>query len=123
MLVLIASVASSHRKMKYLRRFKWSHLTEQIANENAERAARMREEVRRTKVENKRFVEDVERGKMLEGMEGKRKAKGLEVEGERGGGDGKGRRKEFKQRKVQSQQDDGDKKAAEFLQRAGRKIF
>ena len=107
--------------MKYLRGFKWSHLTEQIANENAERAARMREEVRRTKVENKRFVEDVEKGKMLEGMEGKRRAKGLEVESG-GGGEG-ARRKEFKQRKVQRQQDDGDKKAAEFLQRAGRKIF
>ena len=61
--------------MKYLNGFKWSHLTEQIANENAERAARMREEVRRTRKENKAFVEDVERGKMLEGMETKRKAR------------------------------------------------
>ncbi|KAK3697548.1 S-adenosylmethionine-dependent methyltransferase [Vermiconidia calcicola] len=33
--------------MKYLKGFKWSHLTEQIANENAERAARMREEMDR----------------------------------------------------------------------------
>lgn len=62
--------------MKYLKGFKWNHLTEQIANENAERAARMREEVRRTRQENKAFVEDVERGKMLEGMESKREAKG-----------------------------------------------
>lgn len=108
--------------MKYLRGFKWGDLTEQIKNENAERAARMKEEVRRTKEENRRFVQDVERGKMLEGMEGKRKAKGLEVEA--GGEADKGRRrKEFKQRKVRSAQDDGDKKAEEFLQRAGRKIF
>lgn len=61
--------------MKYLTGFKWSHLTEQIANENAERAARIREEVRRTRVENKAFVEDVEKGKMLVGMERKGKAK------------------------------------------------
>lgn len=62
--------------MKYLKGFKWSHLTEQIANENAERAARMREEVRKTRQENKAFVENVERGKMLENMEAKRQTRG-----------------------------------------------
>lgn len=61
--------------VKYLRGFKWTHLTEQIANENAERVARLREEVRRTRKENKAFVEDVERGKMVEGMVRKRMAK------------------------------------------------
>lgn len=61
--------------MKYLHGFKWSHLTEQIAAENAEREARMREEIRRTRKENKAFLDDIERGKMLEGMESKRKAK------------------------------------------------
>ncbi|USW57090.1 Putative nucleotide-binding alpha-beta plait domain superfamily, ABT1/ESF2, RNA recognition [Septoria linicola] len=61
--------------MKYLTGFKWDHLTEQISNENAERAARVREEIRRTRKENKAFVEDVERGKMLEGIEKKNKAK------------------------------------------------
>ncbi|CAK3993820.1 related to Pre-rRNA-processing ESF2 [Lecanosticta acicola] len=61
--------------MKYLKGFKWHHLTEQIANENAERAARIREEIRRSRKENKAFVEDVERAKMLEGMESKKKAK------------------------------------------------
>ncbi|KAK0978996.1 RNA-binding ATPase activator esf2 [Friedmanniomyces endolithicus] len=61
--------------VKYLRGFKWTHLTEQIANENAEKVARLREEVRRTRKENKAFVEDVERGKMVEGMVRKRMAK------------------------------------------------
>jgi ESF2/ABP1 family protein len=60
--------------MKYLTGFKWSHLTEQIANENAERAARLRAEVARTRRENKSFVEDVERSKMLEGMRVKKAA-------------------------------------------------
>ena len=88
--------------MKYLKGFKWSHLTEQIANENAERTARMREEIRKTKRENKAFVEDIERGKMLEGMENKQRAKM-----ERGGGMGgegrgvrRGPAKVFKQNKV-----------------------
>ncbi|KAK0838076.1 RNA-binding ATPase activator esf2 [Friedmanniomyces endolithicus] len=61
--------------VKYLRGFKWTHLTEQIANENAQRVARLREEVRRTRKENKAFVDDVERGKMVEGMVRKRRAK------------------------------------------------
>lgn len=60
--------------MKYLTGFKWSHLTEQIANENAERAARLRAEVARTRRENKSFVEDIERSKMLEGMRAKKAA-------------------------------------------------
>ena len=68
--------------MKYLHGFKWSHLTEQIAAENAEREARMREEIRRTRKENKAFLDDVERGKMLEGMESKRKAKRSAANGE-----------------------------------------
>lgn len=62
--------------MLYLRGFKWHHLTEQIAAENAERAARMRAEISRTTRENKDFVRNVERAKMLDGMQAKRDAKG-----------------------------------------------
>ncbi|KAK5165608.1 RNA-binding ATPase activator esf2 [Saxophila tyrrhenica] len=94
--------------MKYLKGFKWSHLTEQIANENAERAARMREEVRKTKQENKAFVDDIERGKMLEGMETKRKMKQA-----RGGSKAeqpvrKGMTNDFKQKSAR-RMDDGTK--------------
>ena len=53
--------------IKYLKGFKWSHLTEQIANENAERAARLRQEIGQTTKENKRFIRNVEKAKMLEG--------------------------------------------------------
>ncbi|KAK3076684.1 hypothetical protein LTS18_012343, partial [Coniosporium uncinatum] len=49
--------------IKYLKGFKWHHLTEQIANENAERAARMRAEISRQTRENKEFVNNVERAK------------------------------------------------------------
>lgn len=80
--------------MKYLKGFKWSHLTEQIAAENAEREARLREEIRRTRKENKAFVEDIERGKALEGMDSKRKAKGSETSTKRP-------EREFKQAKAQ----------------------
>ena len=68
--------------MKYLKGFKWHHLTEQIANENAERAARLRAEIAQTTRENKAFLQNVERAKMLAGMEAKknRKREGLESE-------------------------------------------
>jgi ESF2/ABP1 family protein len=53
--------------IKYLKGFKWHHLTEQIANENAERAARLRADISRVSRENKHFVQNVERAKMLRG--------------------------------------------------------
>lgn len=112
--------------MKYLKGFKWAHLTEQIANENAERAARLREEVRRTRKENKAFLEDVERGKMLEGMERKGKARRKD-EGGSGADVGMDKRRpgrEFKQRKVQVKEDAaGDGKHSAELKRVLGKIF
>jgi len=100
--------------VKYLSGVKWAHLVEQIQNENAERAARLRVEIAKGKRENERFLENVERGKMLGGMEAKRKARGEEEpvgDGERAGGveeaevqqEGKKkkeRRSQFKQREM-----------------------
>ena len=103
--------------MKYLNGFKWSHLTEQIANENAERAARMREEVRKTRKENKAFVEDVERGKMMETMEARRKVK------QDNGGivEKAGRSKEFKQKPIQQARE--REKPSEQVSRMQKMIF
>lgn len=57
----------------YLKGFKWHNLTEQIAAENAERTSRMRAEISKTTRENKEFVKNVERAKMLDGMQAKAK--------------------------------------------------
>lgn len=70
----------------YLKGFKWNNLTEQIAAENAERASRMRAEISQTTKESKEFVQNVERAKMLEGMESKKAAK-RRKEAEDAGGD------------------------------------
>lgn len=59
----------------YLKGFKWHNLTEQIAHENAERASRMRAEISKSTKENKEFVRNVEKAKMLDGMAVKAKAK------------------------------------------------
>ncbi|KAK4097830.1 hypothetical protein N658DRAFT_478235 [Parathielavia hyrcaniae] len=61
--------------MKYLNGFKWHHLTEQITAENAERTSRMRAEIARTTRENKDFVRNVEKAKVLNGIQSKKAAK------------------------------------------------
>ncbi|KAJ0118688.1 pre-rrna-processing protein esf2 [Diaporthe amygdali] len=58
--------------LKYLNGFKWHHLTEQIAAENAERSSRMMAELTREKKGNKDFVQRVERAKMLDGIQSKK---------------------------------------------------
>ena len=93
----------------FLKGFKWHNLTEQIAAENAERASRMRAEISKTTKENKAFVQNVERAKMLEGMEAKKAAKrrkddedsegGKDVMQENKGGE---RPRHFKQTQVAS---------------------
>ncbi|TPX09079.1 uncharacterized protein E0L32_001659 [Thyridium curvatum] len=61
--------------LRYLKGFKWHHLTEQISAENAERTSRMRAEIAKTTRENKEFVRNVEQAKVLDGMRAKREAK------------------------------------------------
>lgn len=59
----------------YLKGFKWHNLTEQIAAENAERSNRMMAEISRTTKENKEFIRNVEKGKMLDGIKTKKAQK------------------------------------------------
>ncbi|KAI0854049.1 hypothetical protein F5Y00DRAFT_222183 [Daldinia vernicosa] len=61
--------------MLYLKGFKWHNLTEQINSEMAERTSRMRAEISKSTKENKEFVRNIERAKMLEGMQTKAAAK------------------------------------------------
>ncbi|KAI0017639.1 Pre-rRNA-processing protein ESF2 [Xylariomycetidae sp. FL0641] len=59
----------------YLKGFKWHNLTEQIASEAAERTSRMRAEISKSTKENKEFVRNIEKGKMLDGIQSKAAAK------------------------------------------------
>ncbi|KAI0600048.1 Pre-rRNA-processing protein ESF2 [Biscogniauxia sp. FL1348] len=61
--------------LKYLKGFKWNNLTEQIASEAAERASRMRAEISKSTREAKDFVHNIEKSKMLEGIQAKATAK------------------------------------------------
>ncbi|EPX74037.1 U3 snoRNP-associated protein Esf2 [Schizosaccharomyces octosporus yFS286] len=59
--------------MKYLPKFKWHHLTEQIAAENAARATRLNVEIEQGRKQVKEYMKNVERAKMIEGIQKKRK--------------------------------------------------
>ena len=125
--------------MKYLKGFKWHHLTEQIANENAERAARLRADISQTNRENKLFVRNVERAKMLENMDAKRKSKGdresRKADGADGIGDGaraaqrdqpqqrSGFKRHFRQNEVRKKGGDSEVKQSEEVKRVLSKIF
>jgi ESF2/ABP1 family protein len=89
--------------IKYLSGVKWNHITETIQNENAERTARMRVEISRGKAENRAFLENLEMGKMIEGVEKTRRDReerqGGEVDGKKEHGDGGVAEKKEQQRR------------------------
>ncbi|KAI0173288.1 Pre-rRNA-processing protein ESF2 [Hypoxylon sp. FL1284] len=65
----------------YLKGFKWHNLTEQINSEMAERTSRMRAEISKSTKENKDFVRNIEKAKMLYGIQAKAAAKRTRNEG------------------------------------------
>ncbi|KAL2018482.1 hypothetical protein VTK56DRAFT_767 [Thermocarpiscus australiensis] len=121
--------------MKYLKGFKWHHLTEQIAAENAERASRMRAEIAKTTKENKEFVKNVEKAKVLNGIQAKAAAKRKKVFDDEEMGDdtgdvadipadqpAPGRRRTFKQIPLAKKRKQDDQQP-EQVQRVLSKIF
>jgi ESF2/ABP1 family protein len=122
--------------MKYLKGFKWHHLTEQIANENAEKTARLRADISRTNRENKLFVRNVERAKMLESMDAKRKSREIREKEEMGkADDGSGGTRavglqprsrfmrHFRQNEVRKRGGDAGAEQSEEVKRVLSKIF
>ncbi|RYP90940.1 hypothetical protein DL770_002945 [Monosporascus sp. CRB-9-2] len=65
--------------LRYLKGFKW------IAAEAAERTSRMRAEISKSTRENKEFVRNIEKGKMLDGIQSKAAAKKSKAEGSANG--------------------------------------
>jgi ESF2/ABP1 family protein len=94
--------------IKYLSGVKWSHLVEQIQNENAERTARMRAEIAQSKRENQQFLQDIERGKIGKTMSERKKQRGKKDDDDEQLEEGSGKTKakapkrEFKQNEVRS---------------------
>ncbi|KAK9362740.1 hypothetical protein V1504DRAFT_417864 [Lipomyces starkeyi] len=66
--------------IKYLPKFKWHHLTEQIAYENQVRQAKLRAEISQATKENKAFIRNVERAKMIEHIQEKKQKRQAKTE-------------------------------------------
>ncbi|GFF28934.1 pre-rRNA-processing protein esf2 [Aspergillus lentulus] len=75
--------------MKYLKGFKWADLMEQVQRERSEREAKRRIEDTRARKEDKVFLQGVEQGKVLQGIQKKNEEK-KKKKGESGPGEGDG---------------------------------
>ncbi|XP_078063492.1 activator of basal transcription 1 isoform X2 [Mustelus asterias] len=64
--------------IKYLHRFKWTHLSERLAYEKLVRRQRMRAEVSQAKRETNFFLQNVEKSKGLEKLQEAKRKKGQE---------------------------------------------
>ncbi|KAH7035513.1 uncharacterized protein B0I36DRAFT_318512 [Microdochium trichocladiopsis] len=110
--------------MIYLKGFKWHNLTEQIASEAAERTSRIRAEITKATKENKDFVRNIERAKVLEGMEAKtaaKKSRAGEEDGEAVAASSRsGEKRKFKQAPAGKK---GGEKAPEEAKRVLSKLF
>lgn len=66
--------------IKYIKGFKWTDLTEQIAKENETRQAKLQAEISQANRLNKTFVANVEKSKMISNIQKKNKEKGKQSE-------------------------------------------
>jgi len=66
--------------MKYLPRFKWNMLTEQVAHEAAVHAAKLRVELSQSKAEQQEYLKNVELARVLDKRVAKKREKGEEFE-------------------------------------------
>ena len=80
--------------VKYLKGFKWSHLTEKVAYERRVREQKLRVEMMEVKRENAAYVAQVEKGKRLDYIDERRKKRGDDV------GDDKNHNNASKKRKI-----------------------
>ena len=62
--------------LKYLHKFKWSHLTEKVAYERRVREQKLRVEMMQARRENAAYVEMVETGKKLDKIEERKRRRG-----------------------------------------------
>ena len=62
--------------LKYLPKFKWSHLTEKVAYERRVREQKLRVEMMQARRENAAYVQMVETGKKLDKIEARKRKRG-----------------------------------------------
>ena len=94
--------------IKYLSAFKWFDLTQQIAKENEIRQAKLSMELSQQQKLNKSFINNVEKSKMINNMQNKRKARQAELGADNSNKEESDIRRNLKQRKLASTRADAE---------------
>lgn len=94
--------------IKYLSAFKWFDLTQQIAKENEIRQAKLSMELSQQQKLNKSFINNVEKSKMINNMQNKRKARQEELGADNSNKEESDIRRNLKQRKLASTRADAE---------------
>lgn len=94
--------------IKYLSAFKWFDLTQQIAKENEIRQAKLSMELSQQQKLNKSFINNVEKSKMINNMQNKRKARQVELGTDNSNKEESDIRRNLKQRKLASTRADAE---------------
>ena len=76
LLSLKLMIAGDLWNLKYLSKFKWSHLTEKVAYERRVREQKLRVEMMQARRENASYVQMVETGKKLDKIEERKRKRG-----------------------------------------------
>lgn len=97
--------------MRYLSGLGWDELMAQFREERREEEIRREGERERARRETKAFLEGVEKGKVIEGIQRKKKSKREKKEGQEDEDNAEigGKQREWEQFKVQRQQEQGDR--------------
>ena len=97
--------------MKYLSKFRWSHLTEKVAYERRVQEQKLRVEMMQARRENASYVELVEKGKKLDSIEARKRRRGEEMTSTKADEEAKERRMKRQNRPMDDASDSATKKA------------
>jgi hypothetical protein len=97
--------------LKYLPKFKWSHLTEKVAYERRVREQKLRVEMMHARRENAAYVSMVETGKKLDKIEARKRKRGESGDIDSSGDKSNRRHKHFQKKPLHNGSDKSAKKA------------
>ena len=97
--------------LKYLSKFKWSHLTEKVAYERRVQEQKLRIEMMQARRENASYIELVEKGKNLDSIEARKKRRGEEMPSTKADEEAKERRRKRQNRPMDDASAGATKKA------------
>lgn len=115
LLLIPSSLLGDLWNLKYLSKFKWSHLTEKVAYERRVREQKLRVEMMQARRENAAYVQMVETGKKLDKIEERKRKRGQESAAKATDEAEDGNKKRRKHKQMKPLQEGTDKSAKRAL--------